>query len=427
LFNTVLLIIVINLILGIVFFFRDHLMAQKGDSETTQAEIDPTSQGLFYIDGKPVDNGKRTTYQLRWVDYTAYERVADAPYVGSVLDDFFHLAKLGFIYQPWVQFSEPLYHGKLVNVELDSQGFPIRRTLNPPQGQVATARIFVLGGSTTFGYNVADEHTWPSYLAQIFNERVQAAHLPVQVQVTNYGRGFYDTSQETVLLIDLLKSGLRPHLVIFMDGINWGPEQDVPHFTSKFATEFRELQSPTLTYLSWIPMARLVSTLSNRLFSKAQINASNMQSPEHTDENQYVQYAVNRFVQNRMIARRICEQYAVKVLFFLQPDPIHNYSLPLYRISLGDWFLQDRHAHQQFYTRLKHTEGVIDLSNLFEVWGPNRKAIVDDVHYSPGFNHFLAQQVADYIDVASLLTASQPVDTARSTGSLRHNLYLAHQ
>jgi hypothetical protein len=418
LLNTIVFLILLNIIMGIAFFFRDRMFSQKDKTVATEVTIDPGSQGLFYTDGKPFDNGKRTSYQLQWFDYTAYERVVDASHAGNVLDDFFDLAKLGFIYQPWVQFSEPPYQGKLVNVDIDFKGFPVRRTLSPQNGQSATILIVVLGGSSTFGYNVSDEHTWPSYLSKILNERVSTASLPIRVSVMNYGRAFYDTSQETILLIDLLKSGLRPNLVIFMDGVNWGLEQDIPYFTSTFEKAFYNLQSPTLSYLSWVPMIRLSSSLKNRLFSKSRDDKFKMNSKD-SKENNYVEFIFNRFIQNRIIATEICRQYSAKPLFFLQPDPAYNYPINLYRLSLPDEFLQSRFNRQQFYARMRTTEGIIDLTNLFESWGHNRKAIVDDVHYSPGFNHFLAQQVAKYIDVESLMTESHDTDTSRSTGGPR--------
>jgi hypothetical protein len=395
------------------------MFSHRDKAITTRVEIDQGSRGLFYVDGKPVDNGKRTSYQLTWFDYSAYERFVDASYAGNVLDDFFNLSKLGFTYQPWVQFSEPPYHGKLVNVDVDSKGFPIRRTLNPHNGQLPTILIFALGGSTTFGYNVSDEHTWPSYLAKVLNERVSTASVPLQIKVMNYGRGFYNPSQETILLIDLLKSGFRPHFVIFMDGINWGSEQDVPHFTSRIDKAFSDLQSPTLQYLSWVPMVRLSSALKNRLFSKFSEDKFQVKSQDAETKNRYIHYILNRFMQNRIIALRVCEQYAVKCLFFLQSDPIYNYPLNLYRSSLGDEVLKDRPNRQQFYTQMRTTEGIIDLTNLFALWGDNRKAIVDDAHYSPGFNHFLAQHVAKYIDIESLMSESQETDASRSTGSPR--------
>ena len=398
--NTIVLMILLNVIIEIAFLLKDQFSHR--------------SQELFDADGKPFDNGKRSSYQLKWFDYTAYERLVDASYAGNVLDDFFNLSRTGFIYQPWVQFSEPPYHGKLVNVDVDSRGFPVRRTLNSQNGQSAAVLIFALGGSSTFGYNISDEHTWPSYLSAILNERESAAGTHIQARVMNYGRAFYDTSQEIVLLIDLLKSGFRPQLVIFMDGVNWGSEQDVPHFTDRLDRVFSDLQSPSLNHLSWVPLIRLSSSLKHRLFT------SKMES--EGSRSVYLRYFLNRFAQNRMIAIRVCKQYSVKPLFFLQPDPIYNYPIDLYRESPRGRFLQDRLSRQQFYAQMRTTDGIIDLTNLFELWGHNRKAIVDDVHYSPNFNRFLAQHVARYIDLESLRAESPGTDIEQSTGGPRGRL-----
>src|SRR5882724_10132230 len=90
--NTIVLMILLNVIIEIAFLLRDQFSHR--------------SQELFDVDGKPFDNGKRSSYHLKWFDYTAYERHVDASYAGNVLDDFFNLSRMGCIYQPWVQFSE---------------------------------------------------------------------------------------------------------------------------------------------------------------------------------------------------------------------------------------------------------------------------------------------------------------------------------
>src|SRR5262249_21285002 len=149
---------------------------------------------LFNVDGSPADNGKRSEYELQWFDYKSYENISEQ-YAGEVLDDFYDLSRLGFIYQPWVQFSEPPFEGKRVHVDRDIRGFPVRRTVNPGNHSNApVVNIFVFGGSTTFGYHVSDEHTWTSYLSQILNET-----SGVNVQVTNYGHGYFNPSQEAAL------------------------------------------------------------------------------------------------------------------------------------------------------------------------------------------------------------------------------------
>jgi hypothetical protein len=78
--------------------------------------------------------------------------------------------------------------------------------------------------------------------------------------------------------------------------------------------------------------------------------------------------------------------------------------------------MEQRQIAVPVYEALKNDPGYIDLSSLFEKWG-RRKAIVDDVHYNPAFNEFLAQYVAERIDIASL--NPRPMDYTVATGSPR--------
>ncbi len=406
------LFVCLNVLLGIVYYYKDH----KGSKF-----VCGSAEKLFQENGAPVESDKRSAFQVKWFDYTAYEHIVDASYAGEVLDDFYDLAQKGFIYQPWVQFCEPVYHGKRVNIDLDSKGFPIRRTINPGKDQSPTVQIFTLGGSTTFGYNVSDEHTWPSYLSEILTERASAAGLNIQVVVTNYGRDFYTPSQETVLLIDLLRSGYRPSLIVFMGG-NWGPQQDVPRFTEEFDRRFREMQfGPRINTLQWVPVIRLVKGLINQLH-EANSHQRRMTIPNSKDQEDYVKHVISRFNINRTIAARVCELYSLNTLFFLEPDAVYNYPTDLYRSSLPESRRLRKQLRTRFYRQIKITSDIIDLTNLFELWGHDRKAIVDQVHYSPNFNRFLAQHVADHIDLKSLVP--RPLDQSESlpTGASRKQI-----
>ena len=130
-----------------------------------------------------------------------------------------------------------------MHVDEDSQGFARRRTHNAQADAArSTLRIFALGGSTTFGYNVADDETWPSALAATLTRRAAASGTDITVTVENYGRGYFNPSQEVVLLWNLVRSGHRPDVVIFMDGVNLGSAEDVPHFTDQAAAGFRLIQ-----------------------------------------------------------------------------------------------------------------------------------------------------------------------------------------
>jgi hypothetical protein len=119
-----------------------------------------------------------------------------------------------------------------------------------------------------------------------------------------------------------------------------------------------------------------------------------------------IQSLADRYRQNVEIARAILKLYGVSTLFFLQPDPVYSYSEALYRLTLSSKFHVNRRAKTVFYGMVRDVEGVVDLTNLFELWGPHRKAIIDDVHYSPQFNLFLAQHVANHINLVSLAEPS---------------------
>jgi len=399
--TAIVLLAIVNILLFGVFYIKDS-------AEAAPRQIRPKDDGrLFNSSGSPADNGKRTEYELTWFDYAAYGNIPEQ-YAADVLDDFYDLSRLGFIYQPWVQFSEPSFSGKLVHVDRDVRGFPIRRTVNSVnQSDRPVIDIFVFGGSTTFGYYVSDEHTWPSYLSQILNER-----SGVEVRVTNYGRGYFNPSQEAILLSDLLKSGHRPSLALFMDGVNPPRTIDVPSFTEQVALGYKTLQfAPSYSeQLAWIPIVRLASFLERRLLGNV-VTADT--APEVFAES-HIATAVNGFRQSRDIANAVGSLYDVQTLFFLQPNAAYNYDTRLLRNQALDGFNEERTFMTATYDQLRADKSYIDLSGLFAEWG-DRKAVVDDCHYSPSFGEFLARRVADFIDVDHL----KPRGLAEPTGGVR--------
>ena len=265
-------------------------------------------------------------------------------------------------------------------------------------------RIFTFGGSTTFSYQVSDEHTWPSYLSEILNSKARAEGLDIHIEVTNYGRGYYYPSQETALVADLLKNGHQPTLAIFMDGVNIGAAQDVPRYSENLERQFVNMQfvadSSILDHLTWVPMVRLANSVRPEWFEKP--GDSNPEVPRGTDLRK-LEHIINRFDNNRRISAAISRQHSVHTLFFLQPDPRFNYPFELYRRPVPESLTNDNELRKEFYKEMSgREEGIISLTDLFELWGPDRKALADFVHYSPGFNHFLAQHVSKYIDLQSL-------------------------
>jgi lysophospholipase L1-like esterase len=397
--TTLVLLAVINVLLFGVFYIKDSAGVDR-----TQR---PKDGRLFNSDGSPADNGRRTSYELTWFDYGSYENIPEE-YAADVLDDFYDLSRLGFIYQPWVEFSEPPFSGKRVHIDRDIRGFPVRRTINPArQTNRPIITIFVFGGSTTFGYNVSDEHTWPSYLSRVLNET-----SGVDVQVINYGRGYFNPSQEAILLQDLLKSGHRPSLALFMDGLNPPRAIDVPKFTQEVAEGYRQLQFPPSysEQFAWISIIRLANFLRRNLFGRVTADTAPATDPKMQIEN-----AVNGFRQSRNISSTIATLYDVPTLFFLQPNSVYNYNTRLFRNQSSLQGLRDDRTFMTgLYRQLKSDKEYIDLSDLFAEWG-DRKAVVDDCHYSPSFNEFLAHRVAEFIHINLL----EPRAMAAPTGGVR--------
>jgi hypothetical protein len=130
----------------------------------------------------------------------------------------------------------------------------------------------------------------------------------------------------------------------------------------------------------------------------------------------YVDRVLSRFVLSRELIRRTAALYDVDVLFVLQPDAVYNYPEALYRLRLPDSYRADRLRRQAFYAKAARWDGVLDLTGLFREWGEGRKAVIDDVHYSPAFGAFLAARVAGAVDLAALLRPRAAPPASTGTG-----------
>jgi lysophospholipase L1-like esterase len=90
-----------------------------------------------------------------------------------------------------------------------------RRTINSTGPGCEKLELWMFGGSTLYGTGVPDWATLPSFLSRDLN----SAQLGCVV-VTNFGVEGYVTNQEVMLLMEQLKIGRHPNIVIFYDGVN---------------------------------------------------------------------------------------------------------------------------------------------------------------------------------------------------------------
>jgi hypothetical protein len=395
--NTLILLVLVNLLLGVAFWTCDRY--RNGGFNWTSK---PRANAFFYKDGTPIDNGKRTGYQLDSFDFTACEGIRPEE-AAAVLDDFFGFMQEWFIYQPWVQFTDIFFRSQHLNVLQDDAGFPRRRTENPDNpNRLPEIVVWALGGSTTFGYFVSDQQTWPSYFSQELNDRARQEHLGMHIRVDNYGRSAYTPDQEVILLWGLLRSGQRPSLVIFMDGVNMGGQHDYPPHTPQLAELFRLVQQNRVNHWLWaeslgtIPLGRLATFLWKKLGTRAGMPAPAL------SEDQLVRWKCNRFKESWQLAGELCRCYGVDLLVCLQPTPFYHYNPDLWRFPKNDFNLARKRQTEGLYDTLRREKGVLYLGDLYRAWGPRRKACIDDVHYTSGFNKFLAENLASHLDLRKL-------------------------
>jgi lysophospholipase L1-like esterase len=111
--------------------------------------------------------------------------------------------------------TPPEYHGTYFNIDrLPPTGNLYRRTPNPaPNGKPERA-VLLVGGSTLYGPEVPDAGTIASQLSQRLNI-LDPAHRYV---VYNAGVVAADSAQDRDRVLYELKRGLRPYMVIAIDG-----------------------------------------------------------------------------------------------------------------------------------------------------------------------------------------------------------------
>src|SRR5262245_19902903 len=120
-----------------------------------------------------------------------------------------------YLYQPWVEFSERVFHSDRLNVD-EATPLPIRRTWRAPGNSQEPLIVWAFGGSTMFGWGVPDDETIASHLAKILSRT-----LPERaVTVVNHGHSYFFSSQELALFQTLLRRGGRGDFAVFLDGVN---------------------------------------------------------------------------------------------------------------------------------------------------------------------------------------------------------------
>lgn len=288
------------------------------------------------------------------------------------------------VYEPFTHFRELPSTGQFVNVteagyrRIADQGpWPIERT---------NFNVFVFGGSTTFGAGVSDAETIPSAL-----QRELRAISSKRVCVYNFGRGFHYSSQERILLSNLLAAGHVPDAVVFIDGLNdFYRLHDAPQFSSQF-------------------MGLINQSLHERKGVHVDVSeiARKRGTPERGTKEERAARIVHRYLRNKTSITGMAGAHGIKAVFVWQPVPVYKFDLDFHPFAKSPNFTEHLFPAlgYQYLAELRRTNApaaeVLWLADMQEE--AREQLYVDAVHYTAKMCGRIAAEIARAMQTQGVL------------------------
>jgi hypothetical protein len=303
-------------------------------------------------------------------------------------------------YDRYLEWRERPFRGRFVNV--DENGFRSVANQGPWPPDASKFNVFVFGGSTTFGYGVADNETIPSRLQELLG-----AALKEDVRVYNFGQAAYQSVQERILFERLLAAGFAPHAAVFIDGLNdFYDLGETPGFTWYLSPAFDGKLPARSSLLAGLPVFRAAAYFSQR-FGLTQPGRDSL----HEDEDAWkgaqdpaiagpaIERVIHRYQASTKMIQSVAAAYHVSPAFVWQPIPSYHYEVayhPFYKPSTGwNHYLLSSLGYPEM-ARLTSQE---NAGKNF-LWcadiqaGYRERLYVDMAHYSPKMNGMVAQCIA---------------------------------
>ncbi len=239
--------------------------------------------------------------------------------------------------------------------------------------------VWVLGGSTTFGFGIADHETIPAQLEGVMGR-----------PVVNLGVSNWSSTEENLLLNHYLRIGYRPALAIFLDGIN---ETCVPDL---YQEEMGLLVAKAQKGYNWDvggPVTYAYARISRKLKRLMGIAVDQADDQGLTCVRDGKRNAL-RTIHTRTLAERaaLCRLYEIECRTFVQPFAGLHGRRDGFEMTLleGDGKqLRELFGHLEPSWRAAGAMFVTDALD-----GYNRHAFVDEVHYSAAVSRLIAEAIA---------------------------------
>jgi len=303
-------------------------------------------------------------------------------------------------YEPFRIWGVAPWHSKYINTD-DSPNGTLRRTVNPV-GCEKQPRIdvWMFGGSTLYGTGVPDWATLPSFVSRDLN----SAGLGC-MEVTNFGAEGYVTNQEVMLLIEQLKIGRRPGIVVFYDGLNdsfaGAVSPGVPSAHMSLANIKARVEGSLAGRIDFL---RNSSALQLAMSAVNSLRRSSAAEPGAEETRSRAAATLDNYEANLRIARILGEAYGFRVFCFWQPAFVYGHkTLDPFEVRIADNEATKGTFHilaavYQHAERRAQTDGeFMFLGNIFD--SVKEPVYVDKwMHLSPLGNQFVARSVAEYVE-----------------------------
>jgi hypothetical protein len=292
-----------------------------------------------------------------------------------------------FEYASWIEFRNINFDGKYVNVNNS-----IRRSI-PDQyistGSKDTLNVYFFGGSTMFGFNVADKETIPSQFVELYKQRYPNGP---SLHVFNYATPTYYSYQELIQLSNLVFQGHRPDAVIFLDGVNDFWFGKVSYYDqSYFSYVFRQVFAQKQGMSSFAGLKDSADLL--------------FRDPTNIPLQQYNDKLIENYFNSVHHAKMMADMAGAKSYFFCQPVPFYRYP----NQQKDPICFKDEHTRYDYiYPRVEKSADSLPnftfLGNMLEA--ETGYPFVDGLHYSPVFIKKITAQIMDIV-APGLLSADK--------------------
>jgi lysophospholipase L1-like esterase len=272
-------------------------------------------------------------------------------------------------------------------IHIGGHPYPQRRTVNV---NVGTKKVYFFGGSTMWGFGVADSETIPSLFASATG-----------LHSENYAEIGYTSHQSLVLLLQLLQAGHQPALVVFYDGANDVAIKCENGLRPDSHGQEREMNSllqghdrPSTFKYYFRPVARLADK-----FGKETNKAIGGSRYDCDSDRAKSEAIAGNLMQDWQFAKLLAEQFGSKFLGILQPV-IYFSDTRKDHLTLPPRL--DRQYEAIYPLMRKQMSGRAELHDFGSVLDVDERIYSDFNHVVPKGNQLIAKKIADVVASAGL-------------------------